>query len=813
MKTRFLTASILAVVTAGPAMAQGLEEIVVTAQRREQNIQEIPISVSAFTGAAIEQGNIRAATDYLSQTPNVSFTEDGQAGARGLGIAVRGVNNLVSGENAFAPSVGIYLDEFSVASVPNGVANPFLPDMERLEVLRGPQGTYFGRNSVGGALNLTTADPTDELGYKLTVGGESYEEGDEMFNVTGVATGALTDTFKLRGVVFYENSGGLVENICAEGASAAECPVAAANGYTPTGEEDSGHEYIMARIKGIWDVTPDTTVKATVIYSDEDQGHDENVPSGFLDIDTAATFGVTSAIDPGTGFWRDGNTDKISHDGNESNKLETIVAVLNIQHQLSDQMVVKWITGIIDAEQTRLFDNDLLGGYELVERNNTYEGQSWSTELRLESTYNSLDWTVGMLYAEDEQKQQNKVGVGASGPLLHDANPPNGVILLPPFFPEGLGLALNRKKYEVESFAVFGDMTFHMTENWDLIAGGRFSHEIVTNTLTDSTFFPGPATTPGCPITPGFCFVNADLPTVKNDEEFWDFAPRFGVRFKIDEDMSIYGMVSKGYKAGGTSLGNDPLNGEAPLISPFDKERLFNYELGLRSEWLDNRVRVNVTAFHLEWEDLQMEAFRFLQPGNLGTNFEQTINIESAEASGIEMEFLAQATDRLTFSGAFGYLDSEITSDTVATLTGDYIVSLKGLELPKAPEITASLSAEYRWPMMDNEAWVRMEYIHRDGQYSDIEGLTNRQTRGVSPVGVFRVTDPGEFPYRSPDYDVVNLRAGFDMENWNFNVYVQNLFDEKYYTGTQENFGLSGIRLKPHPRFFGGSVSYRFGGI
>jgi outer membrane receptor protein involved in Fe transport len=117
---------------------------------------------------------------------------------------------------------------------------------------------------------------------------------------------------------------------------------------------------------------------------------------------------------------------------------------------------------------------------------------------------------------------------------------------------------------------------------------------------------------------------------------------------------------------------------------------------------------------------------------------------------------------------------------------------LIGLELPKAPEISASLAGEYRWPIAANEAWLRLEYVHLEGQYSDSKGLTNQQTTGPSPAqGIVRALLFGEFPYLSPDFDVVNLRVGFDMASWYFNAYVQNLFEEEYYTGTQENFGVS----------------------
>ncbi|MGI9287928.1 MAG: hypothetical protein ACR2P1_21260, partial [Pseudomonadales bacterium] len=162
-------------------------------------------------------------------------------------------------------------------------------------------------------------------------------------------------------------------------------------------------------------------------------------------------------------------------------------------------------------------------------------------------------------------------------------------------------------------------------------------------------------------------------------------------------------------------------------------------------------------------------------------------------------------------AGGIGILDSEITSADPTILTGGYVVDLEGLDLPKAPELTASLSGEYRWPIGNNELWVRLEYIHRDGQFSDIEGLTYKQTRGPSPnQGLSPPAIDGGFPYQSPDYDLVNLRVGFDMDQFEFNLYVENLTDEEYYTGTQENFGASGIRLKPHPLIIGASASFVF---
>ncbi|MEM7277298.1 MAG: TonB-dependent receptor, partial [Pseudomonadota bacterium] len=705
--------------------------------------------------------------------------------------SIRGINNLVSGENAFINSIGIYLDEFSVASVPNQVANPFLPDMERVEVLRGPQGTYFGRNSLGGALNLTTKSPVAETEGFIQGGFETYDNAGDMYSVTGMINGAVTDNFLVRAVAHVENSSGLVENI------------------NPTGAKDSGHNSYMVRLKSLWQPTDATSVGFTLIYSDEDQGTDENVPSGVLDLDTTDTLGISDALDPGTGFWPN-NRNQLSHDLFESNKLESTVAILNVAHEINDAWTMKWITGVIDAEQTRLFDNDLIGGADVLRRDNLYEGTSFSTELRFEFISDSYELVFGGLYASDDQEQDNKVGV-SSDPTATV----NGVGFLPPF-PEGLGLALNSKNFEVESIAVFADLTWHLSDRTDLIVGGRYTSDDVTNGVQGFGIGPGPLCNAAClgagPADPNFfpSFTNFARPPANAEESFTDFSPRLGIRFQVNDDWNIYGTVSKGYKAGGSSVGNNTNDNNVPFIVPFAEETLWNYEAGFKSELMDQRVRFNGSVFYLEWSDLQLEAFRFLTPGDLSSNFEQTVNAEEAEAFGAEFELVALVSDNFTVGGAVGFLDTEITSNSTAEITGGFVVNLQGLEIPKAPELTFNVFGEYRWPLANNELWIRAELIHRDGQYSDVEGLTNLQTRGPSPNSGLVRTLTSEFPYRSPDYDVVNLRGGLEWDRASLTFFVQNATDEEYYTGTQENFGASGIRLRPHPRTIGVSAQFKF---
>ncbi|MSQ99615.1 MAG: hypothetical protein EXR85_10040 [Xanthomonadales bacterium] len=790
-----------------------LEEVTVTAQRREQNLQDVPISITAFTGEALERSNIGAATQYLLQTPNVSYTEDGQSGSRALGIAIRGVGGMVSGENGFINTNGIYIDDFSVVSVPNQIANPQLPDMERVEVLRGPQGTYFGRNAVGGALNLTTKRPTDEFGGQFRGGYETANGANATWTVIGILNVPLSDTFRVRAVVSYEDNGGWVKNICAAGKPQSNCPGAVENDVQPNGAKDSGGDTFFGRFSTAWDVTENTFIKTTFFYTDEHQRTDENVPSGVMDLDSTDTFGLGVAEDPGTGFWPEGNYTKLSHDVNEFSNNKSTVGIFNLSHNFNENIVLRSITGFIDAHLDRQFDQDLVGGMNALQRNNDYDGKSWSSELRLEMTEDKFDFITGLMYAHDDQKQKNNVAVSSEATATI-----NGVGVLPPF-PDGLGLALNSKEFKVTSKAIFADFTYHVTEAFDLTAGARYTKDDVYNFvqsygIAPTCCFPG---SPGYPGGPGYdffqSFVNFPRPVSDAREKFSDVTPRFVASYYFNENVNVYGTISKGYKAGGSSVGNNTNQPGAPAFAiPFKEENLWNYELGFKSELLDNRLRLNVSIFNLQWSDLQFEAFRFLTPGDLSSNFEQTINIGKAEATGGEIELMWAATDHFSLTGNLGYLDSEITSNTDAVLTGGFLVHLQGLDLPKAPKYTLSLIPQYEWQVGDGDAWVRLEYFARGSQYSDVEALTNLQTRGPNQQGVVREMPYGQFPYKVPSFEVFNLRAGFSTGAWAFNAYVENLFEEHYFTGTQENFGVSGIRLRPHPRIIGFNVSYSFGG-
>ena len=778
-----------------------LEEIIVTAQRREQNIQEIPVAVTAFTGDALEVSNITEAAQYLNLTPNVSYTEDGQVGSRGISIAMRGVSNINTDETSFIQSIGIYLDEFSVASVGQGTINPQLQDLERIEVLRGPQGTYFGRNAVGGALNLTTRKPAEKLDASISLGARSFEGASDQYDFSSMINLPLSETFFLRGVLYYEDSGGLVENVVPGGG-------------------DSGHEYTMGRVAVRWLPDDATTVDLMWMVTDERQGHDENVPSGVWDTDSVATFlfrgasgGLTEPVDPGTGFWPDNRNKTARTAIGEKNDNSTLTGILKVSRSLSETATLNWITGWIDTETDRVFDNDLVPEH-VVFRDQTRDGTSFSSELRLDGSTDALDWTLGALYARDEKTIDNNVQLGTTTTVDGVDHAAIGS-LPPPFLNDVFGrpfcLACQRDDFDLTSIGIFADVTWHLSDRLDFTLGGRYTSDDVAY-----TFFPlGPAGGPRWP--------NEIVPTaeIENDRTFDNFSPRIALSYEVSPQASLYGTLSGGYKAGGFSLGRNGADNSA-VDEPFAAEKLWNYEVGLKSELLGGRARFNAAAFYVDWTDLQLETFFFLVPGDATTNVELTINVEEARAAGFEAEFVALVNGNLSVTAGLGYVDTEIKSDDVARLSGNLFVHLEGEPLPRAPELTWSVAADYSFRLDRWDGWVRLEWIYKDSQFSTIEDVTHRQTSGAiiyadpltRQVPIAQIPDRSDgFPFRTPEAHLLNLRLGIrPSELWEVVAYVENLTDEAYFTGTGENFGYSGFRLRPHPRIWGMKLNYRLGG-
>lgn len=779
--------------TGAGADTDALQEIIVTAQRREQNLQEVPVSLSVYKADDLVRAGATGAADYLAMTPNVGYSEDAGSGSRGINLSIRGVSDLKSGEDSVIPSIGVYLNGFSVAASPVGLYNPQMADLDQVEVLRGPQGTYYGRNSLGGALNLTTKKPTNEFGGYFSTNVTDFTGPGVQGSGTGVLNLPITDDLKTRSVFYYEDSTGIVKNIYPTGAG-------------------TGHVYWMGRTTIEWDVDDHTVLNTMVMYDHNNQAGDESVPSGVWSAGTVDGYGIgvpplTRAVNPGTGFWPQ-NTTLTSRSGPEYSDTRQLTAIINFAHQFNDAVTFKSVVGVLRGSLDHRDDDDGLGGWNNFYAEGNFSGTSYSGEARLEVNTQPVTWVSGMIYGKDNTTRYDYsiAGSDTAAPVGENGPSPTGISLLPPITPNSC-FSCDRKRFTDTSEAIFSEVTWRPIDWIELIAGGRFTHDAIMHELD---LF-GPILG-----APDYALTN----TANGETSFNDFSPKAGIVYKATQDVRYYATVSKGYKAGGSSLGFNPPPTTVPLPAvisvPFGRETLWSYETGVKSEWLDHRLRVNASVFYSHWTDLQLEVFRFLVPGNLSSKFALTSNFPSAQARGGEIEFAAAVTRGFSVFGSAGYLDSKILNSGDQLLSGGFVVNLKGLPMPNSPQFTANLGAEERLAIATGEGWLRADYVHRGSQYSNVEALVWQQIRGKylpdHPDGsAFLPATPDGFPFLVPAFNVVNVSAGYNWRNLEAMASVVNLFGENYYTGTAESFSITGIKLHPHPRAVGLTLTYKFG--
>ena len=753
-----LTAAALACVPAVPALAQDApapapanagDDIVVTAQRRQENLRDVPISISAFSAEALAKSNVKEAKDYLAFAPNVSFTEDGETGNRSINISIRGVSNLDLGEASTQQSIGYYLDELSVGSTANGTYNPPMLDIERVEVLRGPQGTYFGRNASGGALNITTKKPGPDF---YAEAGAEYSRFDT-YQVHGIVNLPLSQGLYFRGLASWDRSDGMIRNI------------------NPSGTRDSGYEYLHFRGALRAQPTDTVTIDLSAAYTDEDEGFDATVPSGVLDLDTKSIFGNSfKPIRDGVGVYPD-NQRFVNHNAPEYNRNKFLILNGGVTVDFGG-FALRSITGYIDSKNGRLFDQDNISA-DAINRLNRNKGRSFSQELRLQSSgKQKLDWVVGALYAKDRIRQFNSITAGRDTSYT---DPATGEVigLLPPI-PAGFRINENNKIFKTESIAAFADLTLNL-DKLHLTVGGRYTHDKITNSAFGVYAFESP------------------VPDISGSASFNDFSPRFVARYEFSDNDNIYATVSRGYKAGGVDINSG-------IVSRFRPEKLWNYEVGIKGSALDRTLQYSLSAFYLKWSDLQVQTNFLRDPNDISSAVELTLNAAKASNKGFELELQARLSPEFRAMVAFGYLDSKFDKFPEAVLAGGNAVDLTGKRLPKTPKFTATTALDYEHEF-DNgwRLFGRAELNFRSAAAGDLEGVAARE------LGLPR------FPYVPGAYAVVNLRAGLTTDRFELGAYVENLTKTDYYTGTQDNFGLSGIRLRPHPRIFGLTGKIKFG--
>lgn len=801
-----------------PAAAQELEEVTVTAQRREESLQDVPVSITAFTAQSLSEQNLREAKDYFKITPNVNFTEDGETGNRSVGISMRGVSdfaNSFTGVGGLSNSFGIYLDEFNIANNATKTANPQLLDLARLEVLRGPQGTYFGSNATGGALNLTTKLPHEEVEYEL--GGGYSRFGT--WNVNAVINAPISDNFFVRGVIGYEESDGFLKNL------------------SPTGNDD-GYDHVSFRIALRWLVSDALTADLSFMRTEENDGTDTNVNSGIMDFDTpnstpnvlptspgANTYDLFSnlfPVDAGSGFYPDERR-VINKDFDELNENKQNFLNLRLNYQ-GEGWSLRSITGLMETTSHRQFDQDLVQ-YSLYETYGGRTGDTFSQELRFNVERDRWDWTTGFFYSNDDADTYGVSPIGSDGFFFlfagADAILPDGTLdpdqVANACFclnPGDIIAGSNLDTFDSESWAIFSEVNFQITDQLRATLGVRYTdHDLRSQSfrfervpfdqqpLDEYQNFDAPD--PSDPrLTRGYLEGTASTDA---------FTPRLVVSWEPQEGLNTYASISQGYKPGGLIIAE----ADGSTI-PYKKETLWNYEVGAKWRGMDDRLQINAAAFYMDWKNLQIPSVEVvIVDNNILNNFR--IDNSKAESVGFELEAQALPTENLLIGAGIGYLSAEFKDFDADNpfVINNLGFDLDGVTVPRAPKWTLNAFAQYDFEVQGLDSFIRAEWNHRSSITSDIEatvaGLDILNTPVTQALGLDTAFNGngfgngvpfpwprGDFPVRVPSYDVVNIRAGISGERWAITAYVENVFDENYYTGTQENFGLGGFRIRPH---------------
>lgn len=745
MKTRFSTTGLsLAVglanaIAAGGASAQQLmlEEIVVTAQKREQSIQDVPISVSAVSGDKIDDAGIGNLADLSAYVPNLNISDGGET----TNIFMRG---LGSGVNfGFEQSVGMYIDGVYYGR-DRQYRSPFL-DLERVEVLRGPQGTLFGKNTIAGAINITTAKPTQELEADISV---EYEPEYNTRTFIGILSGPLTDNLAGRVAIKHSETDGFLEN-------------------TLSGNDEPAEDELVVRGTLLWTPTDELEIIAKLETAEFDtSGRNTQIsevglgffgPPGLLPLYQQADPRFDGRLDDTTSTqpeWADNEADNAS---------------LTVNYDLG-QFTLTSITAFSAYEFTELQDADY-SPLDVLPQSFDQEFEQWSQEVRLTSPIGEqFDYIVGFYYQSTELDHTRLTSANGA-PLLLD--------LINPAF------ATPSARYTVfdqdsDSYALFAQGTWHITDRWHFTAGVRYTdEEKEASQSVDFTRFG--TTIPIDPATETQLFIDAttfwnglagsfehQYDTQERNES--DVSPMVNLQWDVTDDMMLYASASKGFKGGGFNP-NDVAgtrNNATPTVVgdgfEFEEEEATAFEIGGKSTLADGAAQLNFALFHTEYDNLQVSAF----DGNIFV----VTNAAEATTQGLEVDGIWRLTESLTLSGSFAWLDTEYdkfdTASCSVAQTGGLdptcTQDLSGEDLTFSPDLTANIGIEYV-TSLTNSLELRTRF---DANYSDEYQIQQDQ-------------DPAD---RVESYTLLNASIALASieDNWTVALIGQNLSDEDHRT-------------------------------
>lgn len=707
--------------------AQALEEIVVTAQKREQNVQDIGISVTAFSGQQLKELGIVTSTDLVAQTPGLTYITpfgDGNNAA----FTLRGVGLNDFSEHNESPTA-VYVDQVYQASLAG--LNFSLFDIERVEVLRGPQGTLYGRNTTGGLVHFITRKPTEEYSAytDLTLG--SYSE----VRVEGGIGGALGNGISGRISGVYSNHDGYRD------------------ARFPGVDDANSKDALSLRGQLLFEPGDNASVLFSTHYSTVDQ-----VAATYEHTSTAfAADGITEILLPANvvnplcedvggltgpgedcfGYRdRDGDVYATDNDREPFLDLETWGASITADWSWGD-IAFTSITAYEKVEKLYGEDTDM-GPVPALAVTNPVDSNQWSQEFRAAGTVGAMNWTTGAYYFDrsiDTGSRTDTSGID----LVDDETVTN---------------------YDTQSLAIFGQLEFQLADRWTAILGGRYTsedqdfHMVARDLLGNTPLILGLSDEP----IPGYVVFDFTPESAGNltKASLNDFNFRGELDWRPTDTAMIYGSISQGTKAPGFNFAIDGTGilGSSQIEQiPFDEETLTAYELGLKSELFNGKATFNSAVFYYDYKGFQ--AFSFDQLTSVVTN-------KDAEVKGVEAELVVRPLDGLDIRLGATWLDTEVKDIVAASVfTGEQVV--RNREMVAAPEFEITGMIRYSWPVASGQLSVQSDFRMVGDQFFDIN---NNPATHESSYFV---------PNASLEYEMADSR-------YSITAWVKNFTDEEYRT-------------------------------
>jgi len=613
-----------------------IEEVIVTARRREESLQDIPLALTVYSGAVLEEQGVIDITELTQSSPNVNL-EVSRATSSTLTAHIRGVGQQdpVAG---FEGGVGIYIDDVYLARPQGAVLDVY--DVERIEVLRGPQGTLYGKNTIGGAIKYVTKGLSDEPEgtFKLSYG--TFNQVDMLLK----GSGAVSENFRMGGSVASFQRDGFGQNLF-------------------TGGEHYDKDLVAARLSMEWDVSDNTLVKFSADYSNDNSapksGH-RLIPGG-LNGDPV----LDNVFDTRAGV----ETIATSNAGLDQNVKQSGLT-LSIISDISDEWTFKSTTSKRQDDTETLIDFDSLPTDDF-DTPAIYENEQFSQEFQLNYAGDSSDGVIGLYYLDSNAFNAFDVVLANLGVT-----------------------AFTLGDYDTKTTALYADFSFDLNEQWQASFGGRYTKDERDVLVNRETFLGA-----GSPY-----FVNPDaisitapvegaVPTFTGSRSDSAFTARASISYSPVDEHNLYATYSEGFKGGGF----DPRGAYQfeDVQKGFAPEEVSSFELGAKSYWNDGAVSTNIALFFMDFTDIQVPGSIAIDTDGDGTDDSfagTTTNAGKADIWGLEFESVMKLSDSLSANVAIGYIDAEYVEwfANGVDISADRVFQ-------NTPELTASFSLRNEW--------------------------------------------------------------------------------------------------------------------